>query len=173
MLVAASRFGPIGRSGNTNAAITANRLYVMPVMVPYGYPCTKISTRCTVLGTGSNVRMGVYADGGYRPGTLLVDAGEIATSTAGLKELPIVVDAYINPFWNVLWLACVFNGTAPTMNCNAVSMLGGMGNDSTSNTGASFTGFFRAFTYAPLPAVESESVWTGAITAIVPTIMIG
>jgi len=159
------RLGPLGVATTTNSAITANRLYMMPVMIPYDMTAVALALRVTT-GAAGNARMGLYADNQGNPGSLLLDAGAVDTATAGLLELtlsqPLVAGVY--------WLAVVFSA-APTVNAHTGAG-GAMGRDSASVTSVPIAGYYRGFTYAALPADESGQVYT-ATSTIVPTLMVG
>lgn len=157
------RLGPIGMAATNNAAATANRLYVVPVAVPYDLTAVALSVRVTT-GASGNVRLGIYADNQGQPGALVVDAGTLSTTTAGLLELtlsqPLSAGLY--------WLAAAFNA-APAVN---MAVSAAMGHDSASAISATVTGYYRAFTYAALPADESAQVYT-ALSGTAPALLVG
>jgi len=54
---------------------------------------------------GALARLGIYADGAFKPGNLLLDAGEVDASTTGIKSLSI--DITLDP--GRYWLAFITN----------------------------------------------------------------
>ncbi|WP_349321659.1 hypothetical protein [Asticcacaulis sp. MM231] len=156
------RIGPIGMTTTSNAAVTANRLYVVPVAVPYDLTVA-LNVRVTT-GASGTVRLGIYADNQGQPGALVVDAGTLTTTTAGVLALAISQPLGAG----IYWLAAVFNA-APSVN---MAVSAAMGHDSASATSATVTGYYRAFTYAALPADESAQVYT-ALSGTAPALLVG
>lgn len=71
---------------------TNGEMVVSPLYLPRAGSITDLACECVTTpgGTGSVVRMGVYADDGTGyPGALLVDAGTVDTTTTGVKTLTL------------------------------------------------------------------------------------
>jgi D-serine deaminase-like pyridoxal phosphate-dependent protein len=157
-----------GNGGTGTLQFAANRLYPMPIFVGAGGTATKVGIEVTTNVSG-NARLGIYNNDPARnlPGTLLVDAGVVATGTTGTKEITISQVLQSNTWY---WTAVVSDATATV---RAVA-----------NTGALFAGFlnpaspsssiylYRAFTYAALPANESAATYTFEATTMPPWVWI-
>lgn len=130
----------------TTGALTANRLYAIPVPFVEKSLLDQIAINVTATGTG-NARLGVYEDDNGYPGKLLLDAGEVSIASTGVRAATIA---------HVLapgrkWLVVVSSG-APTVRSFAVaSLINQLGYGSALGT-AGILGFYVAFTYAALPA---------------------
>lgn len=131
----------------TTGAIVANRLYAIPFVVPKQIKIDRIAINVTTNSTG-NARLGIYDDSGsLYPTRLIIDAGEITTSTTGVKSITLS-NLVLMP--GLKWLVVVGNG-GPTLRSFAVaSMLPVMGFASTLPTAANL-GLYVSFTYAALP----------------------
>lgn len=78
------------RASSSTAAPGQNNAYY--VYIPIAESCTldRIGIEVTAGAASSTVRLGLYAAGADgKPGTLLVDAGTVDTSTTGVKEATI------------------------------------------------------------------------------------
>ncbi len=98
----------------TQALTSANSLRAFPFFVPKTMKFDRIAIRVSTLATGTTprVRLGVYEDKGDEsvyPGALVLDAGEVAVNTTGLKEL--VVDLTLKG-GKLYWLALLGQDTA-------------------------------------------------------------
>ncbi len=157
------RIAPIGAGVTSNVAVTANRLYMLPVIIPYDISIVAMGVRITT-GASGNVRLGLYQDNQGHPGTLLYEGVPISTSATGLSEVSLSQSLSAG----VYWLAAVFNA-APTVNSHTGAA---MGRDSLSATSAPISGYFRAFTYGVLPVDESAQSYVASSVAM-PTVMLG
>lgn len=98
-------------------ALPNNTIRVSPWVVTASITITRLTTEFTVAGNaGSVFRLGIWNDTGYgQPGTLLLDAGTIATTgTVGNKE--ITVSQALTP--GLYWVGGAAQNaatTAPTM----------------------------------------------------------
>lgn len=69
---------------------THDRLYYVPITIPSSTTITRIGTYVsTGASAGSTIRLGLYNDGGGKPGTLITDAGTVAANSTGEKEITI------------------------------------------------------------------------------------
>lgn len=158
----------IGGHGVTTVAagnMVANRLYIVPVFVHRSTTITKIQARVTTGVASTAVRIGIYADSGNKPGTLVVDGGTASTVTSS-TDAQVTVNVTIGP--GLYWMAAVFNG-APGMTCIATTA----GTYGKSSAAANFTGLYRSFTYGTLPSNETASTWTTLTGSTCPCIMMG
>lgn len=158
--------------GAATAALTANRLYGIPVVV--GYPTVFDGIAINVSGAaaaGKLIRLGVYGlalnqatgIGGY-PGALILDAGAVAADSTGNKI--IAISLTLQPGWYIL--SAVTDGT-PTVYTITTNRHGIIGTDDI--TLSNYFAFFRAFTYAALPdpfGTTSYSSGTQPRIALIP-----
>jgi len=103
-------YGPSNEVAQTTLALTVNRLYGMPICIPVTAFTEAIASRVTTLAGGTNIRLGLYADGGGVPGALLADAGVVSGAVADEAALAMV--KWLRAGW--YWLACLSDGT-PTL----------------------------------------------------------
>jgi hypothetical protein len=120
------------------------------------FPVTKAITidqmaiEVTTLGTTANQRVGIYNDDGNgTPTTLIVDAGEQATTSTGVKTFTTGLPVTLQP--GGYWLATAGNGTGTVIRglpvANLISYLG-----MPSTLGSTPNTYRTAnFTYAALP----------------------
>lgn len=74
---------PMGTTAIATNGLTVNRSFCTGLYVPRGGAIDRVGIEVTTVGgTGSVVRIGLYADSDGLPGTLLFDAGTIDTATA-------------------------------------------------------------------------------------------
>ncbi len=99
-------------SGNTQVAFTANTLYAVPFFIADVTTATSIGVHVTTAAAAKNIRLGIYKDNdSIYPGTLLLDAGTVATDATGVQEIVINQALGENTLY---WLAAISNGT-PTI----------------------------------------------------------
>ncbi|MGH6982432.1 MAG: hypothetical protein ACREFC_14620 [Stellaceae bacterium] len=107
-------------SGITLAS--ANVMYATPFLALAPQTFTKISINVTAGAAGASCEIGVYANAGGKPGSLLVDAGNISVATTGTKEIT-GVSIPLTPGW--WWEAVVCNGTPGLITFGASGAGGG------------------------------------------------
>lgn len=83
-----------GGAITTQSLASANSLRAFPFFIPKTMKFDRIAIRVSTAATGATprIRLGVYedkGDGSVYPGALVLDAGEVAVNTIGLKELAI------------------------------------------------------------------------------------
>jgi len=152
------------------ATIVLNTIYATPFIVEDTVTVDTIMVRVTTGGAASTMRAGIYLDdGNMRPGSLLVDAGSLATTTNNQdRDFTTGLPITLHP--GLYWLATVNNaGTAPVVRGFAVgSMINVLGYDTNLGTApllgyssaacscstlpSTFPGF-TAITAAPIPTV--------------------
>jgi hypothetical protein len=94
-----------GGAQATQGIASANSLRAFPFYVPKSTKFDRIAIRVTTAATGTNpkIRLGIYKDNGnIYPGSLFLDAGEVAVNTLGVKELVIDVTLKEGLYWLVL-----------------------------------------------------------------------
>lgn len=87
-----------------------NNMYASAVVIPNSVIVSSMNIEVTVAASSGVVRMGIYADNGGVPGTLILDAGTVANTTTGAKAK--VVSQPLSP--GVYWVALVTQGTPGT-----------------------------------------------------------
>lgn len=152
----------------TTGAPTANVLRAMPLIIanPEGRVVTDIAINVTTGVTGV-ARLGIYADdGNLHPSNLIIDAGEIITTSTGVQARTLL-DVYLPP--GVYWVVLVSNA-APTIRAMPVASTEPiLGYDNTLGTAAGF-GWSVNFTYGTLPTTFPAAT---AITAVpIPAIFV-
>lgn len=128
----------------SNGALTQNTLYAIPFWV--GPPQTFTKIVVASLGVASShVRVGIYADDGTsKPGNLIVDAGQLDTSTSGEKTATINVTVS-----GLIWVAGVAQDAAAS-----TTRMGG--------TFSPFLGHVSSYAQGPSLAYSQGSI-TGAL----------
>ncbi len=137
----------IGGGANPET-LAANTLYAGSLFLARAMTFDRICVDVTVAAAaGKKARVGIYNDGtNLYPGSLILDAGEVAVDSTGLKAININQKLVAGLYW----VACVSDGT-PTVNSATWNpnkwILGG-----TEATGyLAARAWFVAFTYAALP----------------------
>jgi hypothetical protein len=90
-----------------------NTLYAIPIYVAQTTKFDTIECEVTTLGSGSNLRLGIYRDdGNCYPGALMFDSGNISAASAGAKSATITAAIQIfQP--GLYWLAYENSATVP------------------------------------------------------------
>lgn len=148
--------GPPAGVAITGAAVTANRLYMMPFFVPHRRTFTDVllSVASAVAG---NCRLGIYrrrANSGM-PGTLIADFGTVSVNVTNTDQR-ITISQALAPGW---YLAASVSDVA--MNVRRLSGSNSIGGAwvPSGSTVTNVTGLSRAFTYGALPADETASAY--------------
>lgn len=102
-----------GGLGGTGAN-TVNQCYYVPFYVDVTATFDRIACYITVNGSaGSVVRMGIYNDNAGVPGTVLLDAGTVATDAGAAAIKAITINQQLTP--GIYWTAIVAQTAAPTV----------------------------------------------------------
>jgi len=136
----------------TAGAVTVGRLYAFPFLTPKAITVDRIAFNVTTLLAGK-ARAGIYNDAGMRPGSLLVDGGEMDTGTTGVKA------ATINQALagsGLYWLAFLANAAVTVRILAVGGVLPILGCSSALGTAPNF-GMYMAQTYGALPGTFSAS----------------
>lgn len=134
--------------GTANSTLVQNTLYAVPIWIPPGTSPTVLAVNVTAAVASTTIRMGIYADGGGKPTTLIVDGGTVSSASTGERTVTIAPGA-LNGGW--YWLAVAWQGGAssPTLqlaNGCANSIVG------TTNVGS-----------LPLPSGYAQTSISGAL----------
>lgn len=103
-------YGPMGPFTPGSATVIASQQMAIPFWAPEAFTADRIGIEVTTLGAGSAVRLGIYAStDDHFPGELELDAGTVATTTTGAKEITISYEFGIGLYW----LAAAEQGGTP------------------------------------------------------------
>lgn len=139
-----------GISYTTNAALTINNLYAVPIYIPRAGTLTAVGAEFTVASTEATtpvMRLGVFADDGAgRPGALLADAGTFSVASGTTPgQVSLTTSISVTPGW--YWVSAVVQGassTPPTVRTNSTGVTVGVpsmaSNTSTAKTAMYVTG---------------------------------
>ena len=155
--------------GSAAGAQTTNRLYMLPVRVPYRRAFTKIAAIITTLSASTGLRVGVYNANQQtgQPTTLVEDAGIIDTSTGtgATGRIEKTLTSTIDP--GLYYLAGISDGAPSALRTGApIPNLVGSQFGAAAVTHNCY--LFRAGTYGALPADESAQTYgPGAANGLV------
>lgn len=103
-------------AASNSAALTNGDCYFIPIIILSAVTAASLAIRLNTNGSlGSVARLGIFNDNGSgKPGTVLLDAGTVATNTgAGATPREIAISqALAASTW--YWLACAQQGGAAT-----------------------------------------------------------
>jgi hypothetical protein len=130
---------PVSVGSQTPHTFTNGLVLFVPMMLAVGRTADRIGIEVTVAGTAATSvhRLGIWADSSGVPGTLLVDAGTVATDSTGLKEVTISQALAANTLY---WLGVVQQGAPGTTATLRVCSTFGS-HMTTDNPGATPNGF--------------------------------
>lgn len=105
------RYANAGGSVGTQS-LTADQMVCVPLRVPNAVTINEIAIHVngTVGTTGSVIRLGIYADSSSGPGSLILDAGTVVSTSTGLKTITISQALAAG----VVWVVCASQGGAST-----------------------------------------------------------
>ncbi len=95
---------PTAGTALTTGALTANRMYAIPLIITKGTTIDQMAVNFTAGSTTGTAEIGIYNDDGNGyPGSLFVDCGSVNTSTGTVtcaSNLPVSMDTGL--YWMVL-----------------------------------------------------------------------
>lgn len=101
--------GPLGSFGTSGASNGAMRLHL--IYIPATTTFDRIACEVTSAGSaGSVTRLGIYNNDNGAPGSLVLDAGTVATTSTGVQT--ITINQQLTRKW--YWLAAVSQGSPST-----------------------------------------------------------
>jgi hypothetical protein len=148
-------------------AVSAGRLYAVPIEIHTPTTFTKIGINVTTGATGSPVmgRLGIYKDQKGVPGSLVVDAGEVDVTTIAAVEATIS-----KTLFGKYWLAVIFESATSlqiTLQSSASTNVGDYGAEGPVG-GANV--LRPSVTYGPLPSTYPSVTSASFETANIPRI---
>lgn len=128
--------------------LVADRLYAMPFVAPGRTGCTldRLAINVTT-GSAGAARLGIYNDSSGYPGTRLLDAGTVDTTS--IAVVSATISQALVP-GNRYWLVYVSNATPAIRSIPVNSCSHALGFGPTLPTGGN-CGLYVAFAYASLP----------------------
>ena len=165
----ATTFLTLNNAAAAAGALTTNRLYMIPVRVPYRRAMTKLAAVITTLSASTGLRVGVYNANQQsgQPTTLVEDAGIIDTSTGtgATGRIEKTLTSTLDP--GLYYLAGISDGAPSALRWGApVSSQLGVQFGAAALTNNSW--LFRASTYGVLAADESgQTFGPGAANGLV------
>jgi hypothetical protein len=142
--------GQVAGTSVSAVALTADTLYAIPFLVNKTNTFDRISIDVTAAAAaGKKARLGIYQSNTATqlPGTLLLDAGEVAVDAIATVEITISQALSAGLYY----LAVVSDGT-PTLQANAAASATAYLGAATPNACAQASRLTRSHTYAALPA---------------------
>jgi hypothetical protein len=144
-------------------ALVANTMYAMPFLAGASRAYDRISVHVTTLKNPSNVQIGIYADSGGVPGTLVLDAGNVTGASTGGKEINIAQT--LARGW--YWLAAVSDSTPSLRSYQGSDMFPWLGEPAGGWKGA-YGGMSVSRAYGALP----NPFTAGSVLAPVPRVLL-
>lgn len=96
------------------SAVAANILYAVPCFIHEAITIQALTLRTTAFVAASNAKLGIYANSGGRPGSLVVQtASPVATSANATVAGALTSNTLLQPGW--YWLASLFSHTPSTL----------------------------------------------------------
>ncbi len=146
-------------------------LRAFPFYVPKTIKVDRIAMKVTTAASAGGVaRMGIYADDGTCfPGARVVDGGEVAVDSTGVKESTIDVTLRGGKLYWLVVICGVATGTK-VQGIPIGSVMGGVLGIDNSLTGNTITGWASVQTYGALPATyptATVSVWALTQTPLI------
>jgi hypothetical protein len=170
--LAAGRYFQTTSPATTGTSATAGvgTLRLSPWVVTQALSIDRIGAEVTVVGdAGSKVRLGIYADNGnLYPGTLVLDAGQIAGDSATVQELTVSQVLAAGVYWIGGAVQSVTT-TQPTLRVNATwtPPVPTAGSTTTPASNAAFTGYSQSSVTGALPSTFSTSLSaTGTVVRV-------
>ncbi|OUL36353.1 hypothetical protein BV372_08010 [Nostoc sp. T09] len=148
-------------SGGTSG-LAANSLIYVPMFIPKNITIDRLWLRVQSAVTSSLTRLGIYNNLNGLPSSLLVDAGEIDTSSPATKE------AIISTFLGIGWYWIASNCSVSPNILAAATMMGMehfLGFPSTYLSPAAYCYMQSSVTYGPLPTTAPVSNLAARSTA--------
>jgi hypothetical protein len=137
-------------------SLTANRQYFVPIYIPYVVTTTTLACEVTTLGSGSSIRMNIYAAdaNGAPTGSPLGADVNVSSATIGVKTGAYAVT--LKP--GLHWASMVCNATAPTVRTMVSAGVIGV---STLGATPQYGHIFGTFTFAAMGPYSSVTSITG------------
>ena len=160
---------PTDGASHTAAAMTQNNEYATPIPFSKAGTITSLVLRCTTLQASTVIRVGIRQDNNGIPGTLLLDAGTVDTSTAGNKTIGSLSQS-VGP--GLVWFTATWQGGAACPTMVVIAQAGGWlwrgANPNFSGT----AGFFQTGVSGALPGTFTNGGYIDN-QQLMPLILVG
>ncbi len=103
----------------TNVAQVADVLCAMPIFIAKRTTLSSLGVRVGTGAASTNVKLGIYANTGGRPGALIAQGTGAASCATSSTDAVVTFSS--NPVLDVgiYWLASIFNGTPSIQSCSS------------------------------------------------------
>lgn len=140
---------PSNGTALTTAALVANTLYAMPLLIERRTQINSIQINVTTSRASSFIRIGIYDDINLLPNNLILDAGQIASGTTGIKNYSTGLPLFFKS--GVYWLVCVTNSNPAIRGFATAGLYPILGLDAAMGVTQGL-GYQVNFTFAALPS---------------------
>lgn len=158
-------YGQMLPAASAPLALTQDEMNLRPFVVSVRRAFDRIAARVsTAAGAGGVLRMGIYANGGGMPGSLIVDAGTVSSTSTGSKEITIAQT--LDP--GVYWLALVAQVSGSTVIAFSAAQISQYISTETAVPSSSGTkgGFTQTGVSGALPAIGTLAASQAALTLL-------
>jgi hypothetical protein len=113
-------YASLGGTVAAKALATTNLMFATPFPIERSATADRIGVHVTANVASSTVRLGIFGDTGGNPGSLILDAGTVDSSTTGFKE--ITISQALTPIR--VWLVAVQQGGATNVSVHGIQDTG-------------------------------------------------
>ena len=143
----------LGISSTNNIICGGGRLVFWPVMFAYSGSLDLVGIKVQAANTATLIRLGLYADGGRKPGDLICDFGTVSATSAGYKEIVCEQEVAANTLY---WFAALPDGD---MNVQSGANFIGVFGWNPLVTSMRNAGVGYNITFGPLPSEIGTVTW--------------
>jgi hypothetical protein len=134
---------------SVSGALTADRFYAIPFYCPKAIVLDSISINCTTTVSSGAVQLGIYGDTNGEPDARILDAGNVATTSTGVKTIAINQSLAGGTLY---WLVALSKSATHAFRAPALAgVVEVIGEDAACPT-THITHFYAAQAYGALPA---------------------
>ena len=158
---------PVSPSGgNTSAAVGIGTLRLTAWLNPFDITIDRLGGEVAVIGdAGSKVRLGIYYDNGAAyPGSLMLDAGQIAGDSATLQDLTVSLFIPAGLYWLGGTVQTVTTTQPTVRTISSASPVTIFGPTTLSGSNPSYSGYSMSGVTGAFPSTFSATVSAGSVT---------